>query len=367
MSGPEPSQSINRINHHRGRPAFQVCVSWCVPVTLLVILSATLMAAEIPYRFIREISIGGEGGWDYLAVDPAARRLYVSHSTKIVVIDLDKEAVVGEIAETPGVHGIAIAPELGLGFTSNGKESKAGIVDLKTLKTLSKVDTGENPDAILYVPDTKEVYTFNGRGHSATVFGAKSGKVVATIPLPGKPEFAVYDPKVRRIYNNIEDKSVVVAIDVKKHTVVAEWPIAPGEEASGLAIDLKHHRLFLGCGNKLMVMMDSSTGKVLSSVPIGDGVDANAFDPATSLVFSSNGEGTVTIARESPSGTLTVVQSLPTVKSARTMIIDPKTHRIYLSAADFEASPALEAGAPRVRPKMIPGTFRVLVYGMEAE
>jgi DNA-binding beta-propeller fold protein YncE len=341
--------------------------AWLVFGIFGVLVCSTAFTAETPYRFIKEIRVGGEGGWDYLSVDLAARLLYVTHATKVVVIDLEKEQVVGEITDTPGVHGFAIAPELGLGFSSNGRESKASIVDLKTLKTLSKVDTGENPDAILYVPEKKEVYTFNGRGHSATVFEAKTGKVVTTIPLPGKPEFAVLDPTAEKIYNNIEDKNEVVVIDMNTHQVAATWPIAPGEEASGMAIDLKHHRLFIGCSNKLMVMMDSATGKVVASVPIDEGVDANAFDASTELAFSSNGEGTVTIAHLDTPDKLAVVQTLKTARSARTMTLDPKTHRIYLSAADFEAAPAPTAGAPRERPKIIPNTFRILVYGKENE
>ena len=323
-------------------------------------------AEENPYHFLKQIDIGGEGGWDYLSVDSAARRLYVSHSTKVVVIDLDKNSVVGEVADTPGVHGFAIAPELGFGFSSNGQENKASIVDLKTLKTLSKVDTGQNPDAILYVPDRQEVYTFNGRGKSATVFEAKSGKVVATVPLPGKPEFAQVDLKAGRIYNNIEDTNQVVAIDIKSHEVVATWPIAPGESASGMAIDLAHHRLFLGCSNKMMVMLDSESGKVVATVPIGAGVDANSFDPVTRLAFASNGgDGTVTIAREETPDKLAVIQTLATARGSRTMVLDAKTHNMYLAAADFEAPAAQAPGAPRQRPRMVPGTFRVLVYGTD--
>ncbi len=276
------------------------------------------------------------------------------------MIDLEKNAVAGEISDTPGVHGIALAPELGRGFTSNGRENKASIFDLKTNQTLSKVDTGENPDAILYVPATKEVYTFDGRGHSATVFQAETGRVVTTVPLPGKPEFAVLDTDAGRIYNNIEDKSEVVAIDIHSHQVVAHWPIAPGEEASGLAIDTRHHRLFAGCSNRLMVMLDSTDGRVAATVPIGAGVDGNAFDPATGLAFSSNGEGNVTIAREDDPNTLRVVQTLATARGARTMALDPLTHRIYLSTAEFEPTPA---GAPRQRPSPKPGSFKVLVYG----
>ncbi len=321
--------------------------------------------ADGPYHFLKEIPVGGEGGWDYLSVDQAARRLYVSHSTKVVVIDIDKEEITGEIADTPGVHGIALAPDLQRAFTSNGQESKASIVDVKSLKTLSKVDTDKNPDAILYDPGQQEVYTFNGRGKSATVFDAKTGNVVTNIALPGRPEFAAVDPKAGRVYDNIEDQSVVVAIDTKTHQIVNTWPIAPGEEASGLAIDTTHHRLFAGCHNKLMAMIDSTTGKVVATVPIGDGVDANAFDPGTQFAFSSNGDGTVTIAHEDSPDKLTVVQQLVTERRARTMALDPVTHKIYLASAKFEAQPPADPGAPRQRPKIIPGSFKILVYGID--
>jgi DNA-binding beta-propeller fold protein YncE len=318
---------------------------------------------EGPYRLLREIPVGGPGGWDYLSVDSAGRRLYVAHATKVVVIDLEKDAVVGEIAPTPGVHGFAVAAGLGRGFSSNGQESKAASVDLKALQILSRTDTGQNPDAILYDPGKQEVYTFNGRGNSATVFDARSGEVRATIPLPGKPEFAVLDPKAGRIYNNIEDKSTVVAIDTGSHSVVATWPIAPGEEASGLAIDLEHHRLFIGCSNKLMVMMDSTNGKVLSSVPIGPGVDANAFDPGTGLAFASSSDGTLTVARVEPADRLTLVQTLATPPRSRTMTLDPGTHRLYVAAARFEPPAAGTEGKP-ARPQMVPDSFKVLVYEM---
>lgn len=342
--------------------------SWLVGVIaagVLGILNPPIHAAEAPYHLLKEILVGGEGGWDYLSVDEAGRRLYVSHATKVVVVDIDKLEVAGEIADTPGVHGFALAQELQRGFSSNGKEAKVSIVDLKTLKTLSKVGTGDNPDAIIYEPGRGEVYAFNGRGLSATVIEAGSGKVAATISLPGKPEFAAADPKAGRVYVNIEDKNEVVAIDTKTHEVVNTWPIAPGEEASGLAIDPAHHRLFLGCHNKLMVMMDSDNGKVIASVPIGDRVDANAFDPGTQLAFSSNGDGTLTIAREKTPEKLVVVQTLKTEPGARTMALDPRTHNIYLASAKFEPMPAPKPGEPRQRPKIIPGTFKILVYGME--
>jgi DNA-binding beta-propeller fold protein YncE len=319
-------------------------------------------AAEGPFKLIKEISIGGEGGWDYLSVDTAAKRLYVTHATKVVVIDVASNEVVGEIADTPGVHGFALAPDLGRGFPSNGRESKAGIVDLKSLLTSVKVETGQNPDAILYEPTHKDVYVFNGRGKSATVFDATSGAVTATIPLPGKPEFAVVDIKAGRIYNNIEDTSSVVVIDTATHTLVATWPIAPGEEASGLAIDLVNHRLFVGCSNSMMVMMDSTTGKVLSTIPIGPGVDANAFDPGLGYAFASSSDGTLTVASVNTSGKLTLVQTLATPPRSRTMTLDPTTHRLYVSAADFKPGVAGPDGKPG-RPQIIPGSFRVMVYG----
>ena len=335
-----------------------------IALSTLIIAPGSLHGAEGPYHFLKEIPVGGEGGWDYLTVDESGRRLYVSHATKVVVIDIDKDAIVGEIADTPGIHGLAPAPDLQRGVTSNGRENKASIVDLKTLATLSKVDTGQNPDGMLYEPSQQEAYLFNGRSQSATVIDVKAAKVVATVPLGGKPEFAQADVAAGRVYNNLEDKSEVVAIDIKKHEVVNRWPIAPGEGASGMAIDLAHHRLFLGCGNKLMVMLDSATGKVVASVPIDQGVDANAFDPGTQLAFASCGAGTVTIAHEDTPDKLTVVQTLKTERGAKTMALDPKTHRIYLGAVKYETPTDGATGGGRGRGKAVPGSFRILVYGM---
>ena len=332
---------------------------------LLSTLAAPDCHAEGPYKLLKEIPVGGDGGWDYLSVDQDARRFYVSHATKVVVIDIDKDAVVGEVADTPGVHGIAEAPKLGLGFTSNGRENKVSIFDLKTLKTNSKVETGENPDAILYEAGHQEVYAFNGRGRSATVIDAKTGNVVATIPLPGKPEFAMASPRANRVYNNLEDKSEVAVINSKTHTVVTTWPTAPGAEPSGMAFDSKNSRLFVGCGNKTLVMMDSKTGKVVASVPIGDGVDATKFDSVTQLVFCSCGDGTVTIAHEDSPDKLTVVQTLKTEPRAKTMALDITTHRIYLASAKFGAPPDQPSGGKKGRPSVVPGTFKVLVYGTE--
>ncbi len=327
----------------------------------LGLVAAATCAAQGSYHFLKAIPITGEGGWDYLSVDPSAHRLYMSHNTEVVVVDLLNDTVVGRITNTLGVHGLAPAPELGRGFVSDGRENKASIVDLKTLATIAKVDTGKKPDGMLYEPGRQEAYMFNGDGESATVIDAKSGKVVATIPLGGKPEFAAADSEAGRVYDNLEDKNEVVAIDTTAHKVVNRWPIAPGEEGSGMAIDVAHHRLFIGCGgSKTMLMMDSTDGKVITSVPIGDGVDACAFDPGTQLAFSSCRDGTTTIAHEAAPDKLTVVQTLTTERSARTMTLDPTTHRIYLPSAKF--GPPVQG---QRRPPMIPGSLKILVYGME--
>ena len=328
-------------------------------------LGLQLGAQDGPYRLVKEIQVGGEGGWDYLNIDSAAKRLYVSHATKAVVIDLSKDAVVGEIADTPGIHG-AIAATPGRLFTSNGRGNNASIVDAKTLKTMSKVETEGNPDFIMFEPKQKEVYTFNGRGNSASVIGADSGKVVATIPLGGKPEAGAVDVAAGRVYVNLEDKNSVAVIDLATHKVVANWPIAPGEEASGLAIDTKNHRLFIGASNKLMLMMDSTNGKIVAQVPIGPNVDATWFDPGTGYAFSSSGDSTTTIAHEDSPTKLTVVQVLKTAQGARTMAVDPATHRLYFPTAKYGPPPA-DAPPGRGRPSILPNTMKILVYGLNGK
>ncbi|HEV2046211.1 MAG TPA: hypothetical protein VGQ95_06395 [Chthoniobacterales bacterium] len=321
-------------------------------------------AAEDVYKFATEIPIGGEGGWDILTIDSSAHRLYLSHATKVVVVDLTKNAVVGEIADTLGVHGFVVAPELQRGFSSNGKEAKTSVVDLKTLKTISKIDTGESPDALVYEPRRGEVYVFNHKGNSVTVIDAKAAKVVSTIQLGGAPEFAAVDSKAGRVYCNLEDKSEVAVIDMAKGEVVARWPVAPGEEPGGIALDAAHHRLFAGCHNKMMAMLDTETGKVIATVPIGERVDGCAFDDATQLVFASCGDGTTTIAKEETPQKLTVVQTLQTERGARTMTIDPQTHRIYLPSAQFQPPPSPSPGASPARPTIVPNTLKLLIYGL---
>jgi YVTN family beta-propeller protein len=336
--------------------------TWAIGTILAVTMMSPLHGQDGPYRAGKEIAIGGEGGWDYLTMDAPAHRLYVSHATHVVVIDTQSNKVVGDIPDTPGVHGVAIAADLGKGFVSNGRENTSSMFDVKTLKLIQKITTGENPDAILYEPAKKEVYTMNGRGKSATVINAATGAVVATVPLEGKPESAQADSKAGKIYVNMEDLNSVKVIDTTTHQVTATWPAAPCEAASGMAFDVETHRLFLGCENKLMVMMDSTNGTVIYSVPIGEGVDSTWFDPATKLAFTSNGgAGTVSVAHEDSPAALKVVQTIKTVRGARTMALDPTTHTIYLAATDYEP----QAPGAKDRPKALAGTFRVLTWQMK--
>jgi YVTN family beta-propeller protein len=320
-------------------------------------------AAGQPYEFITEIPIGGEGGWDILNLDSTTHRLYLSHATKVVVVDVEKNAVAGEITDTPGVHAFLPVPELKRGFSSNGKENKSSVVDLTTLKTIAKLETGESPDAIAYELKRGEVYVFNHRGNSVTVIEAKNATLVATIALGGTPEFAAADTNAGRVYCNLEDKSEIVAIDTAKHEVVARWPLAPGEEPTGIALDAAHHRLFAACNNKMMVMLNTETGKVVARVPIGSGTDGCAFDDKTQLAFASCGEGITTIAKEETPDRLVVVQTLPTAPRARTMALDPQTHRIYLPTAEFQPAPSPAPGASPARPTVVPNTMKLLVYG----
>ncbi|HKU28467.1 MAG TPA: hypothetical protein VJQ54_23565, partial [Candidatus Sulfotelmatobacter sp.] len=252
--------------------------------SISVSLAAVAIAAAVPgYHVIKTYKLGGEGGWDYLTVDASARRFYISRGTHVIVLDADSGKNVGDIPDTPGVHGIALAPELGKGFVSNGREGTVTIFDMKTLAPSgSKAKAGENPDAILYDPATKRVFTFNGRSHDSTAIDAESGKVLGTIQLDGKPEFAASDAK-GEIFVNIEDKSELTVIDPAKLEVKTKWPLAPCTEPSGLAMDRQHRRLFVGCDNKMMAVVDADSGKVLASPAIGEGVDATAFDDETGI------------------------------------------------------------------------------------
>jgi YVTN family beta-propeller protein len=316
-------------------------------------------SADGGYRVIKTIAVGGDEGWDYVGVDSAARRVYVSHGTHVVVLDADSGKVVGDIPDTQGVHGIAIATDAGRGFTSNGRANTVTVFDLKTLKTEATVKAGTNPDAIVYDPATKRVFTMNGRGQDTTAINVADNTVAGTLALGGKPEFAVADGK-GNIYVNIEDKSELVRFDSKNLTVLNRWPMAPCQEPSGLAADWKSRRLFAGCDNKLMAVINADDGKVVATVPIGEGVDANAFDPETNFAFASTGDGNLTVAREEAPDKYTVVASVPTKKSARTMGLDLKTHNVFLPAAEFDPPAPGER-----RGKMKPGSFVVLVVGRD--
>ena len=322
----------------------------------------TTATASSGYKLLTKIQVGGEGGWDYLLTDSAARRLYVSHATKVNVIDLDSNKVIGEIADTSGVHGIAVAAEFGTGYTSNGKTDNVTVFDSKTLKTIKQIAVGKNPDCIIYDAATRRVFTFNGRSNDATAIDAKTETVVGTLALGGRPEFAVSDGN-GKIFVNLEDKNQIVAFDAKTLKILSTVPLAPGEEPTGLAYDAKSKRLFAGCGNKKMIVVNAENGKVVGDVPVGEGVDATAFDPTTKLAFASAREGILTVVREEAADKFSVLDNVTTQRGAKTMAVDAKTHNVYLATAQFGDAPAATPDNPRPRPAIVPNSFVILVFG----
>jgi hypothetical protein len=331
-------------------------------VTLFSIPSGAGAKSAPGYHLLKKFVLGGDGGWDLLAFDSAANRLYISRGTHVMVVDPDSGAIVGDIPNTPRVHGIAIAPEFGKGFTTNGGDSTVTIFDLKTLKPSGQVKVGQNPDAIVYDPASKRIFTFNGNSKDATAIDAKTGAVAGTIALGGKPELGVADER-GRVYVNLEDKSQVVALDSRGLKVEATWPLTPGEEPTGIAMDRKHRRLFVACSNKLMAVLNADNGKLITTLPIGSGVDGAAFDSERQLAFSSNGEGTLTVVHEDAPDKFSVVENAATQRGARTIDLDQKTHRVFLVTAEFGPTPAPTAERPRPRPPMLPGSFTLLVFG----
>ncbi|HEV3330238.1 MAG TPA: YncE family protein [Bryobacteraceae bacterium] len=328
---------------------------------LLLGFAAAAMAAE-GYHVLSTIKLGGGGFWDYLIMDSSAHRLYASHGNQVEVIDVDTGKKVGEIADTQGVHGIAIAPELNKGFTSNGRANSVTIFDLKTLQKTGSVATGTNPDAICYEPKTQRVFTFNGRSNDSTAIDAKTGAVVATFMVGQKPEFCVVDG-AGKIYANIEETSEIVEIDAQKPAVTRRAKLEPCDAPSGLAIDTKNHKLFSVCENKMMAVTDAATLKVIATPAIGAGSDAAAFDPASGLAFSSNGQdGTLTIVKE-VKGKYEAVDTVTTERTARTMALDEKTHRIYLSAAETGPAPEQKEGQKKGRPPLLPDSYHIVVVG----
>ncbi|HEY8683383.1 MAG TPA: YncE family protein [Rhodanobacter sp.] len=334
-----------------------------LPAALL--LAATIShAADAPnapadQRVLTRIALGGSGGWDYLSFDAQRHHLFVSRGDRVEVVDVRRNKLVGTIADTQGVHGIAVAPDLHRGFTSNGKTASVTVFDLDSLKTVATITgTGENPDAILYDSASHHVLTFNGKSSTASVIDPHANAVIATIALPGKPEFAVSDG-AGRIYVNIEDKSELVRIDARKNTVTNAWPLAPCESPSGLAIDRAHHRLFAVCDNQKMAVLDADRGDLLTTLPIGDGPDAVVFDDTAAMIYSSNGKsGTITAVHEIDPDHYAVTATIATQRSARTLALDPQSHRLYLSSAKFGATRQANG-----RPSIVPDSFAVLVAG----
>ncbi len=324
---------------------------------LAIFLSApmalTTIAAATDYKVAKTWKLGGDGGWDDLTVDSAGHRLFISRSTRVMVVDTESGKQVGEIPDTPGVHGIALAPEIGRGFTSNGREDTVTVFDLKSLAVEKKIKVGSGPDAILYDPFSKRVFTFNGKSNDATAVDASKGEVAGKVELGGKPEFAVTDER-GAVFVNIEDKSELVALDAKKLTVKSRWKLAGCEEPTGLAIDAKSRRLFAGCsGSKKMFVVDADNGKVLASPAIGEGCDGARFDADRGLAFASAGDGTITIIKEDNANNFSVAQTVTTQKGARTMALDEKTHQLFTVTAAV-------TGTTRETRKIEPDSFVVI-------
>lgn len=329
---------------------------------ILSSIAVSVLLAAAGYHVGNKVAIGGDGGWDYVTVDADARRVYVSHATEVVILDADSGAVVGKISELKGVHGIAISPEFSRGFISNGQAGTITVFDTKTLKRVGDdIAAGKNPDSIVYDPATRRVFAFNGGSASATVIDAELGAITGTVPLQGKPEFAAADG-ANAMFVNIEDKGAIARIDTRKLLVEQMMKLAPCEEPSGMAMDRDTRRLFVGCGNKLMAVVDADSGKVVTTLPICSGVDATAFDPGSKMIFHSCGDGTVSVFHEDAPNQYTAQEPIQTRPGSRTMAVDTKTHKLFLPTADFEpegTQPAQEGQRPRR--KMLPGTFAVLV------
>jgi DNA-binding beta-propeller fold protein YncE len=327
----------------------------------LVPLGAAQAAGTPNYHITHQLALPGDEGWDYLTFEQGGQRLFVAHGSRVLVVDTDKLTVIGEIPDTPGVHGIALAPDLNRGYVSAGRAGTVVVFDLKTLARLKEIKvTGENPDAILYDPATHRVFTFNGRGRNVTAIDARTEEVVGTVAVDAKPEFAVTDGK-GRVYVNLEDKNSLAVLDPQKLAVLSKWPLGGCDEPSGLALDAAHGRLFPVCDNKVMAVVDAASGKMLGTAPIGAGVDAAAFDPGTGRAFASCGEGVLTVVHSGSAGRPEVVQSATTQHGARTMALDLAKHRVFLVTADFGPPPAASASQPHPRPAIVPGSVRLLV------
>jgi YVTN family beta-propeller protein len=325
-------------------------------LTLILGSSFLILQAQTSsnYKIVNKIHLDGDEKWDYLFSDDLNNRLYISHGSMVHVVDESNGTIVGNITGLNGVHGIAIDPDLEKGFISSGKDSSVAIFNIKTLQIIAKVTvTGKGPDAIMFDSFSKKVFVFNGKTNNATVIDAATNKILTTIPLDGKPEFSVSDGR-GKVYVNLEDKSSIAVINPTTCKVEHVWPIAPGEEPTGLSLDNVTHRLFSVCGNKLMIITDAISGKVISSLPIGEKSDGTAFDPGLKRAYSSNGDKTMTVVKEGANGKYVATENVPTQEGARTITVNKMTHHIYLSAADFEKA---QDGQ---KPKIKPGTFVIL-------
>lgn len=310
------------------------------------------------YHIAQTFHIASAGGWDYPLADPASNKLYVSHGTQVNILDKETGDSIGIISNTTGVHGIALLHSLGKGYTSNGRLNNVMVFDLATGNVLKEIATGKNPDWIFYENFSKKIITSDHSGGTLSIIDPESDSVVATIPVVGKAVETIASNNAGKIFVSAEDKSEIVVVDMKKMAVTSHWPLSPGEGPTGLAIDVATKRLFSGC-DKLLIVMDATNGKIISKLPIGDGCDGVAFDPETKLIFTANGEGSMTVIKEVSPNEFKVIDNIPTKRGARTISIDEKTHTLYLPTADFEPLPA---NSPEgTRPKMKPGSFQVLV------
>jgi DNA-binding beta-propeller fold protein YncE len=348
-------------NTHDGDLTMKHVLARLFCLLCLLPLGAAQAAGMPHYRITHQVSLPGDEGWDYLTYEQGGHRLFVAHGTRVQVVDTDKLTVIGEVADTPGVHGIALAADQGRGYVSAGRAGNAVVFDLKSLARLKEIKvTGDNPDAILYDPATHRVFTFNGRGRNATAIDATTDQVVGSVALDAKPEFAATDAR-GRVYVNLEDRNSLAVLDPHQLAVLSVWPLAGCEEPSGLALDAAHGRLITVCGNKVMAVVDAASGKLLGTAPIGGGVDAAAFDPGTGLAFASCGEGVLTVVHIGSSGRPEVVQSAVTQRGARTMALDLEKHRVFLVTADFSPPPPASVPQPHPRPAIVPGSVRLLV------
>ena len=365
----------------------RICAAALVLAGGVALASRAIAGPQQPgpsgYKLANKVTLGGDGGWDYIEVDPAAHHVFISRGTHVMVVDEDGK-VIGDIPDTAGVHGIALAPEFNRGFTSDGQASQVTIFDMNTFKTIGTAATERGPDGIVYDPASKRVFTMNGASDSATAVDAATGNVAGSVPLGGRPEFPAADGK-GHVFANLEDKSALVEINSQNLKILNTWPLAPCESPSGLAIDAEHERLVVGCHNDMMAFVDGTNGKVVATVPIPSGVDANRFDPGTEFAFAStgSGDGAITIAHEDSPDKFTVIDMLATMSGARTMALDYGDHTIYTVSAQFQAAPpeaAPAGGAPPAggegrgpggegrggrgfgRRTMVPGSFTLFIF-----